>query len=36
MVWKGALTTSLCTIAVGKIVTEVLEKHGFKSVMTIA
>ena len=36
MIWKGALTTSLCTIAVGKIVAEVMEKHGFKSVMTVA
>lgn len=35
MIWKGALTTSLCTIAVGKIVGEVLSKHGFNSVMTV-
>ncbi len=35
MIWKGALTTSLCTIAVGKIVAEVMQKNGFKSVMTV-
>ena len=35
MIWKGALTTSLVTIAVQKIVAGVLEKHGFKSVQTI-
>jgi len=35
MIWKGALTTSLCTIAVGKIVAEVLTKNGFNSVMTV-
>ena len=35
MIWKGALTTSLCTIAVGKIVAEVFERNGFKSVQTV-
>jgi aldehyde dehydrogenase family 7 protein A1 len=35
MMWKGALTTSLCTIATGKIVAEVLKKNGFGSVMTV-
>lgn len=35
MIWKGALTTSLCTIAVGKIVAEVMERNGFKSVQTV-
>lgn len=32
MLWKGASTTSLCTIAVGKIVGDVLNSFGFKSV----
>ena len=32
MIWKGALTTSLVTIAVQKIVSGVMEKNGFKSV----
>ena len=36
MLWKGALSTSLVTIAVTKMVTEVLETHGFKSVFTLA
>jgi len=35
MMWKGALTTSLCTIATGKIVADVLKKNGFNSIMTI-
>jgi len=35
MIWKGALTTSLCTIAVGKICAEVLKKNGFGSVLTV-
>lgn len=34
-VWKGALTTSLVTIALGKIVVDVLKKHGFESVVTV-
>jgi aldehyde dehydrogenase family 7 protein A1 len=34
-VWKGALSTSLISIAVGKVVVDVLAKHGFKSVMTV-
>lgn len=32
MVWKGASSTSLCTIAVGRIVADVLKKNGFNSV----
>mmetsp|Transcript_45798 Transcript_45798/g.33526 ORF Transcript_45798/g.33526 Transcript_45798/m.33526 type:complete len:160 (+) Transcript_45798:185-664(+) len=35
VVWKGAETTSLTTIATAKIVVEVLKKHGFGSVMTV-
>lgn len=35
IVWKGALTTSLVTIALGKIVVDVLAAHGFNSVMTV-
>jgi len=35
MIWKGAETTSLITIATAKIVTEVLKKHGFNSVLTV-
>lgn len=35
MIWKGALSTSLSTIATGRIVAEVLAKHGFKSVHTV-
>jgi aldehyde dehydrogenase family 7 protein A1 len=35
VVWKPALTTCLVTVAMGKIITGVLEKHGFKNVMTI-
>lgn len=33
--WKGALTSGLVSVAVTKIMTEVLEKHGFKSVFTL-
>ncbi len=32
VLWKPALTANLSTIAVGKIMAEVLEKNGFKSV----
>lgn len=32
LIWKGASTTSLCTIALGKVVADVLKKHGFNSV----
>jgi len=32
IIWKGASSTSLTTIALGKIVTEVLKKNGFNSV----
>lgn len=35
VVWKGALTTSLTTIATGKIVVDVLARNGFKSVLTV-
>ena len=35
VLWKPSLTANLSTIAVGKIMVEVLEKNGFKSVMTI-
>lgn len=35
MVWKPALTTSLCAIATQHIVNEVLEKFGFKSIQTL-
>jgi aldehyde dehydrogenase family 7 protein A1 len=35
MLWKGASSTSLCTIATGKIIGDVLLKHGFASVQTV-
>lgn len=35
MIWKGASSTSLCTIATGKIVADVLKKNGFGSVHTV-
>ena len=35
VIWKGSETTSLCTVATGKIVAEVLAKNGFKSVFTV-
>ena len=35
ILWKPALTTCLTSVAMGKIMTEVLAKNGFKSVMTI-
>jgi len=34
-VWKGAPSTSLVTVALGKIVVDVLANFGFKSVMTV-
>jgi len=34
-IWKGALTTSLVTVALGKIVVDVLKANGFESVVTI-
>lgn len=34
MLWKGASSTSLCTIATQRIVGEVLARHGFGSVQT--
>ena len=36
IVWKGALSTSLTTVALGKIMTDVLRKNGFNSVFTVA
>lgn len=35
VIWKGAQTTSLCTVATGKIIVDVLAKHGYKSIVTI-
>ena len=35
MVWKPAPTTNLCAIAVQKIINEVFEKFGFKSIHTL-
>lgn len=35
VIWKGAPSTPLTTIACGKIYATVLERHGFKSVSTI-
>ena len=35
VIWKGALTASLVTVALGRIVTDVLAKHGWKSVLTV-
>jgi acyl-CoA reductase-like NAD-dependent aldehyde dehydrogenase len=35
MIWKGSESVSLTTVAIGKIVAEVLERHGFKSVHTV-
>lgn len=35
VVWKPAPTACLSTIAVGKIMSEVLEKHGFKNVLSV-
>lgn len=35
MIWKGASSTSLCTIATAKIVNDVLKKNGFNSVHTV-
>lgn len=35
MLWKGALSTSLVTIAIGKMVAEVMLKNGFKSTLTV-
>jgi len=36
VVWKPALTTCLTSIAMMKIMSTILEKHGFKSVITLA
>jgi aldehyde dehydrogenase family 7 member A1 len=35
MLWKGASSTSLCTIATQRIIGDVLKKHGFGSVQTV-
>lgn len=35
VVWKGAPSVSLSTIATGKIVSDVLKDHGFGSVFTV-
>jgi len=35
MIWKGASSTSLCTIATAKIINEVLKNNGFDSVCTV-
>lgn len=35
VIWKPALTACLSTIATAKIITGVLEKHGFKNVFTV-
>ena len=35
MIWKGNESTSLVTVAVGKIVTDVLRANGFNSVFTV-
>jgi aldehyde dehydrogenase family 7 protein A1 len=35
IIWKGASSTSLCTIATAKIVAEVLARNGWKSVTTV-
>lgn len=35
MIWKGALTTSLVTVALGKVFVDVLKQHGWHSVITV-
>lgn len=35
VVWKGAQTTSLVTVATGKIIVDVMKAHGFQSVFTV-
>jgi aldehyde dehydrogenase family 7 protein A1 len=35
VIWKGAQTTSLTSCALGKVMVDVLAKHGFKSVLTV-
>ena len=35
VVWKGAQTVSLVTVALGKVITDVLRQNGFNSVMTV-
>jgi aldehyde dehydrogenase family 7 protein A1 len=35
ILWNGATSSSLCTIALSTIVTEVLKKNGFLSVLTV-
>jgi aldehyde dehydrogenase family 7 protein A1 len=35
MIWKGASSTTLCTIATAKIMADVLKRNGFNSVCTV-
>jgi aldehyde dehydrogenase family 7 protein A1 len=35
MIWKGASSTSLCTIATARIINDVLLNNGFDSVCTV-
>ena len=35
IIWKGSPSTSLVTVALSKIITEVLDKNGFKSVFVL-
>lgn len=35
VVWKGALSVSMVTIATGKIIVDVLKQNGFHSVVTV-
>lgn len=35
IVWKGAQTVSMVTVATGKIIVDVLKQHGFHSVVTV-
>lgn len=36
VIWKPALTACLSSVAVGKVMTDILKKHGFNSVVTMA
>jgi len=35
VIWKGAQTVSLVTIALGKMMVDVLKQHGFNSVISV-
>jgi len=35
IIWKGALTVSMVTVALGKVITDVLRANGFNSVLTV-